>query len=66
MDIYKGHHMSAGEIKLVFRIADRTKDNRVSFAEWADFHTIFVQPFEMVDQREEYWLDEADIAFAID
>jgi len=41
--------MSTGEIKLIFRNADRNKDNKVSFAEWADFHTLFVAPFELVD-----------------
>lgn len=58
--------MSSGEIKLIFRTCDRSRDNKVSFAEWADFHALFVVPFEMVDQRLEYWLDAADIAFALD
>jgi len=49
MEIYRNHHMSAGEIKIVFRNADRNKDNKVSFAEWADFHQLFVAPFEMID-----------------
>lgn len=49
MEIYRNHHMSVGEIKIVFRNADRNKDNKVSFAEWADFHALFVAPFEMID-----------------
>lgn len=49
LSIYAKHHMSSGEIKLVFRTADRNRDNKVSFAEWADFHTLFVGPFEEVD-----------------
>jgi hypothetical protein len=56
--------MSAGEIRIIFRNADRNKDNKVSFAEWADFHNLFVAPFEMVDQRGEYWLDQADLEMA--
>jgi len=38
LEIYRNHHMSSGEIKIVFRNADRNRDNKVSFAEWADFH----------------------------
>lgn len=38
MEIYRNHHMSSGEIKIIFRNADRNRDNKVSFAEWADFH----------------------------
>lgn len=58
--------MTSGEIRIIFRTADRNRDNKVSFAEWADFHTLFVAPFELVDQRQEYWLEEADVLFAID
>lgn len=47
--IYRGHHMTTGEIRLIFRTADRNRDNKVSFSEWADFHTLFVEPFEMID-----------------
>jgi len=37
-EVYRGHHMTSGEIRILFRDADRNKDNKVSFAEWADFH----------------------------
>lgn len=49
MAIYAGHHLSSGEIRLIFRTADRNKDNKCSFAEWADFHDLFVAPFEEID-----------------
>jgi len=54
-----------GEIKLIFRTADRNRDNQVSFAEWNDFHKLFVAPFEEIDQRGEYWLDAGDVALAL-
>jgi len=31
LEHFKGHHMSYGEIKLVFQTADRNHDNKVSF-----------------------------------
>jgi hypothetical protein len=45
LDVYKGHRMSFGEIKLVFQTADRNHDNKVSFQEWDDFYSLFVEPF---------------------
>jgi hypothetical protein len=41
--------LSLGEIKIVFRTADKNKDNKVSMEEWGEFHTLFVAPFEEVD-----------------
>jgi|NOAtaT_6_FD_contig_91_777086_length_1747_multi_5_in_0_out_0_1 hypothetical protein len=45
LDAYKNHHLSFGEIKLLFQTADRNHDNKVSFQEWADFFALFVEPF---------------------
>lgn len=58
--------MTLGEIKLIFRTADKNKDNKVSMEEWGEFHGLFVLPFEEVDQRGEYWLDAGDVALALD
>jgi len=61
LDAFKNHHMSFGEIKLVFQTADRNHDNKVSFQEWDDFYTLFVQPFEEADQRGVYLLEMGDL-----
>lgn len=53
--------MSFGEIKKVFETADRDHDNKVSFQEWDDFYTLFVEPFEVADQRDFYLLEEGDL-----
>jgi len=61
LEEFKGKHLSFGEIKLIFQTADRNHDNKVSFQEWDDFYTLFVEPFEEADQRDFYLLEEGDL-----
>lgn len=65
LDAYKNHHLSFGEIKLIFQTADRNHDNKVSFQEWQDFFTLFVEPFQSIDSDGNYLLSQEDLWAAI-
>lgn len=46
---------------MIFRVADRNHDEQVSFQEWADFHALFVEPFEVADRSHTYLLKNEDL-----
>jgi len=44
--IFENHHLTEGEIKSLFNLADVNKNNRLTIQEWTDFRRLFVEPFE--------------------
>ena len=45
-EILSNHHLKEGEIRTIFKTADRNKDNEISGEEWHYFYKLFIQPFE--------------------
>ena len=65
VDLYRNHHLSTGEIKIVFRTADANEDNRISADEWADFHGLFIEPFEDADGSGDYTIGKNPVLYAL-
>jgi hypothetical protein len=47
--IWKSHHLTIGEIKYLYNLADLDRDTKISQMEWANFHRLFIEPFERED-----------------
>jgi hypothetical protein len=50
-------HITAGEVKHLFTIADMNKDNMISSTEWNDFRINFVVLYEASGRAEDYRID---------
>jgi len=57
VNVFSKHHVSRGEVKVIFKTADINEDNMISIQEWGDFHGLFIEPFEEADSGGEYLLD---------
>jgi len=52
-------HITSGEIKHLFVLADMNKDNMISSTEWNDFRVNFVELYESSGRAEDYRIDQA-------
>ena len=59
--LFRNHHMTDGEIKIIFNTIDINKNNAVSYDEWQDFHTEFIGPFQKeCDKSQDYFIEKKE------
>jgi len=57
--------VTKGEIKIIFRTADLNDDNQISTDEWANFHGLFIEPFEEADGNGDYVLNPFGVDYVL-
>lgn len=57
----ENRHITSGEIKHLFVLADMNKDNLISSTEWNDFRINFVVLYEASGRAEDYRIDKAGL-----
>jgi len=62
----ENRHITSGEIKAIFTIADMNKDNMISGEEWTDFRENFVIPYEEAGRADDYRMDHAGLQAALE
>jgi len=55
--VMEKRHITSGEIKHLFTLADMNKDNMISSEEWNDFRETFVILYESSGRADDYRID---------
>lgn len=57
---YANYKLTRGEAELIFQFADKNKDDLLDTAEWEDFVTLYILPFDACDKNDDFLLDEVE------